>query len=93
MNIDSKHDYIEILDNQLCRNNNIFMYSFSLNSIDVNECEDSHNCDLNANCTNTEGSYDCACHEFFFGDGLTCQSKTLMIKFAIAIIIIINYYT
>ena len=48
--------------------------------IDINECEDnSHICDLNANCTNTEGSYICACHESFFGDGLTCQSEILMI--------------
>ena len=47
-------------------------------SIDVDECEDnSHNCSTNANCTNTEGSYYCTCHEFFFGDGLTCQSEAL----------------
>ena len=61
------------------------MYSFLLNSIDVNECEDnSHTCDPNANCTNTEGSYDCACHESFFGNGLKCQSETRSCQFTVA---------
>ena len=60
------------------RNINFFISILWLNFTDVNECEDnSHNCSTNANCTNTEGSYDCACHESFFGDGLTCQSETL----------------
>ena len=29
-------------------------------------------CDANANCQNTEGSYDCACMAGFTGDGKTC---------------------
>ena len=26
-------------------------------------------CDMNANCTNTEGSYECGCNEGYEGDG------------------------
>ena len=38
--------------------------------IDVNECEaGTHTCDENAECTNTEGSFDCACRSSYFGDG------------------------
>ena len=30
-------------------------------------------CDKNANCTNTDGSYICACKEGYTGDGHSCQ--------------------
>ena len=44
-------------------------------SLDLNECEDgSHTCSVNANCTNTEGSYICTCHESFYDNGTTCLS-------------------
>ena len=41
-------------------------------------------CDANANCQNTEGSYDCACMAGFTGDGKTCTGenkyKYIMLK-------------
>ena len=53
--------------------------------IDINECAtDAHNCDIKAICTNTSGSYACACvsgsgngtfcecNVGFFGIGKTC---------------------
>ena len=45
--------------------------------LDQDECElDSlNNCDDNATCTNTIGSFDCECNEMYFGDGVTCISK------------------
>ena len=45
--------------------------------VDINECEsnDSNNCDENAQCTNTEGSYTCSCNPGYTGDGVNCTSK------------------
>ena len=45
--------------------------------VDMNECEsnDSNNCDENAQCTNTEGSYTCSCNPGYTGDGVSCTSK------------------
>ena len=43
---------------------------------DVNECmNDQHTCDLHANCTNTDGSYTCACIDGYTGDGNICFGK------------------
>ena len=42
-------------------------------SADINECElDIHTCDSNANCTDTEGSFNCTCREGFEGNGFNC---------------------
>ena len=40
----------------------------------IDECADSalNNCDVNAFCTDTEGSYDCTCNLNFNGDGFLC---------------------
>ena len=44
-------------------------------SIDIDECETGqHNCHINANCSDTSGSYECHCKEGFFGDGEICIS-------------------
>ena len=41
---------------------------------DVDECTASLPvCDVNAQCTNTNGSYACKCKNGFSGDGKTCQ--------------------
>ena len=44
--------------------------------VNVNECSSSslNDCDNNAACTDTEGSYTCACLDGFEGDGLTCTN-------------------
>ena len=43
---------------------------------DINECETGNNlCNSNANCTDTEGSYDCACMTGYSGDGRNCESE------------------
>lgn len=51
--------------------------------VDIDECDPatylSHNCHQNATCTNTEGSFTCACNKGFQGDGRSCQSKTTTI--------------
>ena len=46
----------------------------------MDECKgDKHDCDPNANCTNTYGSYDCACMEGYTGDGHSCAGKVTFI--------------
>ena len=43
---------------------------------DVDECTtDIHNCDVNAVCTDTDGSFTCSCNSGYSGDGTTCTSK------------------
>lgn len=41
--------------------------------LDVNECDSNQdNCDVNAACTNTIGSFDCSCDDGWEGNGNTC---------------------
>ena len=40
--------------------------------VDVDECEETNNCDQNAVCSNTVGTYDCECGTGFFGTGFSC---------------------
>ncbi|CAH1238631.1 NOTCH2 [Branchiostoma lanceolatum] len=44
---------------------------------DHDECELSP-CDVNANCTNTYGSYTCTCRTGFPGDGFSCDAFTIV---------------
>ena len=49
-----------------------------LNSLlsDINECTANvHNCDANAFCNNTEGSYKCTCSPGYDGNGISCTGK------------------
>ena len=52
-------------------------------SIDINECElEADNCHMNADCTDTIGSFECTCNSGFVGDGVNCTSmnfRTLML--------------
>ena len=41
--------------------------------LDINECTTSvHNCDVNAFCSNSEGSYNCTCSPGYTGNGTSC---------------------
>lgn len=55
----------------------IFYERFVLSlASDVDECvTEDHNCNPNAECMNTPGSYRCSCKEGFNGDGFTCSGK------------------
>ena len=44
--------------------------------LDIDECTGSNNdCDDNAYCSNTVGSYNCTCKEGFTGNGHSCSGK------------------
>ena len=48
---------------------------------DINECNGTNDCDENAQCNNTIGSYSCTCNVGYVGDGLNCTGNdTEMIK-------------
>lgn len=48
-------------------------------NIDIDECAIGYdNCNVNADCTNTEGSFNCSCHSSFFGNGIFCDSKNMI---------------
>ena len=49
--------------------------------VDINECEreSDNNCSLNAQCTDTEGSYNCTCNVGYEGNGTHCSSKLIII--------------
>ena len=45
---------------------------------DNDECNDgTNNCDGNAVCDNTVGSFTCTCQQGYSGDGVNCEGKTL----------------
>ena len=49
---------------------------FLLQLPDVDECSlSTANCNANATCTNTEGSFTCACNNGYTGDGMTCEGE------------------
>ena len=48
-------------------------------STDITECiSGSAECHDNATCTNTDGSYECACNNGFSGDGFNCTSEIIV---------------
>ena len=41
-------------------------------NLDINECE-MDPCNVNADCTDTSGSFNCTCRHGYTGDGFTCD--------------------
>ena len=52
-------------------------------SVDIDECQLGLDaCVENADCSDTEGSYECTCSTGYSGDGLVnCESKSLIVSF------------
>ena len=47
---------------------------------DVNECQNGeHNCDVNARCNNTFGSFNCTCLQGYSGNGVNCSGKVAFV--------------
>ena len=55
-----------------CRCKNGFELDDTQICVDIDECASKDSCDENANCLNTDGSYECRCRQGFFGDGMSC---------------------
>ena len=54
-------------------NSNLNSRSFAS---DMDECMDgTHGCDVNAECNNTKGSYNCTCKDGFHGNGTNCTGN------------------
>ena len=50
---------------------------------DIDECAVStDNCNDNARCINTMGSFECECLPGYTGDGVTCEGQSLVILLA-----------
>ena len=50
-------------------------------SADINECElETYPCHFNANCVDTDGSFNCTCREGFEGNGVNCTGRLTIIK-------------
>ena len=61
--------------------NGIISYP-SLLPPEIDECKDgSHDCHINASCTNIPGSYNCTCRPGYTGNGRICKGKNLLVNF------------
>ena len=47
--------------------------------LDIDECLSVDDCDSNANCTNTQGSFTCSCQDGYTGDGKNCSGEVLFL--------------
>ncbi len=55
--------------------------------LDIDECLSAanNNCDTNAECTNTPGSFTCTCNQGYSGDGVNCTGE-FFVKFVIILL-------
>jgi hypothetical protein len=60
-----------------CINIQSHALNYYILNLDIDECTNgADNCDVNAYCNNTLGSYTCACKKGFGGHGVICEGKT-----------------
>lgn len=51
--------------------------SNGITCVDINECVNgTHNCNINADCTNNEGGFTCTCKTNYSGNGVSCTPDT-----------------
>ena len=54
----------------------IYNFLCPLLTTDINECcTEEHNCHMNAECTNTDGGFECNCREGYVGNGVQCTGE------------------
>ena len=75
------------------------LFFFRTDSSDNNECTlGIHNCHANAACSNTDGSFTCACNTGYRGNGVTCTGRqrvfsALVISVLFAAAFLSRYYS
>ena len=61
---------------------------------EINECElGTHACDKNANCLNTNGSYNCRCKPGFSGNESFCNGEFYSLLMSLAICYLTIYFS
>lgn len=51
-------------------------------SLDIDECgTNTDNCHVDANCTNTKGSFYCTCKTGYSGNGIVCEGRKFYLLF------------
>ena len=54
----------------------IDLFKLSISPPDINECDEGdHNCDMNSQCNNKVGSFECHCDAGYAGNGTHCDGK------------------
>ena len=52
----------------------------------MNECElGTHDCSIQATCTNTIGSFNCTCKTGYSGNGTSCEGRILFLYLIIEV--------
>ena len=73
MRLAMKLDFLQKIMNKYAH-----LFNFNSSTADIEECS-TNPCHVNAMCTDTSGSYTCTCNTGFTGDGVSCQSKILLV--------------
>lgn len=74
-----------------CQLNNFQILSHLL--LDIDECQSgTHNCDVNAECTNSQGSFTCTCKEGYRANGDTCEGEIYFCLFFIYTRLVLKSY-
>lgn len=64
------------------------LLQYNTSCSDVDECAlGTDDCDDNASCSNTVGSYTCTCNTGYHGDGLICSGKCVVCVIFLAFIV------
>lgn len=76
------YSYMNSLSTVATSNNDLLTKLSSFLFADINECSpNSHRCNINAICKNTQGSYACTCKAGYTGNGRNCIGKMFIILF------------